>query len=110
MNSPIELLITIADPAEYEKIKTVLDSFKIDGQMIISGQGTAKTALEELFGFSILEKEIVATIVDVNISTKLMQKLFEEINKKTVNGIVFTIPISAISSDLFKMIKEDKND
>ena len=110
MKSPIELLITIADPAEYEKTKEVLDSFKIDGQMIISGQGTAKTTIEELFGFSVLEKEIVATIVDSSISTKLMEKVFEEINRKTVNGIVFTVPISAISSDLFKMIKEDKND
>ena len=110
MKSPIELLITIADPAEYEKTKEVLDSFKIDGQMIISGQGTAKTTIEELFGFSVLEKEIVATIVNSSISTKLMEKVFEEINRKTVNGIVFTVPISAISSDLFKMIKEDKND
>ena len=110
MKSPIELLIIITDPSEYEKAKEVLNSFEVDGQLIISGQGTAKTTIEELFGFSVLEKEIISTIVDSSISTKLMEKVFEEINRKTVNGIVFTVPISAISSDLFKMIKEDKND
>jgi len=110
MKSPIEVLVVIADTSYYSRIKKILKSFKIDGQIVMYGQGTAKTNLGDIFGFGIMEKDVITTIVDTNKAEEICKTLIDEINAKGENGIVFTMPISAISSDLFQIVKEDKND
>ena len=104
MNSPIELLWIIADQAKHDKIEDILASYEVNNKLIIMGKGTAKSTLGDIFSFGIIDRDVICCIVSTKQSPEICQAVNNLINPHGPTGVIFTTPIDAISSDLYKNI------
>lgn len=109
MKAPIETLFIIADRNQEKNILKTLTTHKIYGKILTNANGTAKSMLGDIFGFGIIEKDVIISFVETDKGLKICTLLNKLINKEKDTGIVFTVPIDAISSDLFEFVMGGKN-
>ncbi len=109
MKSPIETLFVIANSTQRKHILKILTENGIYGKVLLAGNGTAKSKIGDIFGFSIIEKDVLISFVNSTDSEKICYLLNSAINRESYEGIVFTTPVDAISSDLFQIVNGGKN-
>ena len=116
-NAPkkIKLLITIVDRGKGEKLAELYRKNKIMYNIILLGDGTAKSEILDYLGLGRTEKDIVLSVVHEN----NVQNIFKELNEKMHldkpgNGVAFTIPVSSVDSiltlDFINNLIEDRRE
>ena len=99
IESPISLLISIVDRDLTQEIEKYLNEKNLIGGLAFMGKGTAESEIADIFGFGIVEREIVWSLINPLMSDKVLKTLNEvlELNKPA-RGIAMTIPASAASN------------
>lgn len=108
---PYQALVMIIneDQETEDKLLELLELYHIEKTMISKAKGTAPSSISDFFGFGVVEKMIVTTMIPSikakDILTKLTQEL--ELNEKN-KGIVLTLPLTGMDSRLFQQLEERK--
>ncbi len=103
-NAPIEMIAVITDRHKTDEVAKILTNYGISSQAIIMAKGTADSSIGDIFGFGIIDKDVICGFCEVEKTDKVMKDIEEQLQlNKPHNGVVMTIPINAISSDLFSM-------
>lgn len=99
----LEIMLAVVNEGEADLVQKVLENNGIEHSFVCMAKGTANSQIENLFSFGIMEKEIVSFIVSSSESKVLFKKLYEELFKNDEHkGLLLTMPLNAISSDLFQ--------
>jgi hypothetical protein len=106
MESPVDLLIAIVNRHKGHNVCEILNDYKVQMHLNCIGHGTAESTLADLFGFGIVERDIVISLVPVTISEKILNKLNREFHfNERHNGLAMTIPVNSIEKNLLDFIK-----
>ena len=99
ISAPFELMITIVERGKSEKVIDILKTHDCSFNLITIGEGTAKSEVSDIFGFGIVDRDVVWSLVDPLMSNKILKTLTEvlELNKPA-KGIAMTIPSNAASN------------
>lgn len=98
---PIKLLITIVDRGKGEKVTALYKKLKVSYQLILLGQGTADSDIIDLLGLAETDKDVVLSVVEVDLVGKIFERLNEDLQfNKAGHGIAFTIPISSVGGPI----------
>lgn len=104
-NYPLQLLTCITYREDVKHVEKIFEQFGVVEHGVLMGKGTAQSLLGDLFGFGIIDRDIVCGIVDTDMSKKIIDALDEKFNfANTESGICFCVPVNAISSDLFEQL------
>jgi len=99
ISAPFELLITIVERGKSDKVCEILSVHDCQHNLITLGEGTAKSAASDIFGFGIVEREIIWSLVDPIMTNKILKTLNETLElDKPQRGIAMTIPCNAASN------------
>jgi nitrogen regulatory protein PII len=97
----IKLLITIVDRGNGEKIAELLRENNVIYNMILLGNGTAKSEILDYLGLGRTEKDIVLSVVNDEDIDNILKNFNEKMNmSEPGNGVAFTIPISSVDSSM----------
>lgn len=104
-NYPLQLLTCITYRENVKHVEKIIEQFGVVEHGVLMGKGTAQSLIGDLFGFGIIDRDIVCMIVDLNMSKDIIAELDKKFDfDKSENGICFCIPVNAISSDLFEQL------
>lgn len=104
-NYPLQLLTCITYREDVKNVEKIFEQFGVVEHSVLMGKGTAQSMLGDLFGFGIIDRDIVCAIVNLKMSEDIIEALDQKFNfAKTDTGICFCIPVSAISSDLISQL------
>lgn len=105
--SPIEVLFAIAGEGKSREILNLLEGNGEYNSVCLIGKGTGKSEVADLFGFGILPREIVISLVKSDHSLKLIEAIAKEMQYEDEQheGIAFTVPLSAIEKGMLSYIK-----
>ncbi len=102
---PLRLLIVVIDRDKSKIVEKAFDDFSIVEKTTLVARGTAATALGDIFNFGIIDRDIICAIVEENRLNLVTEKLDNIIDFQEKGlALRFCVPISAISSDLFKLL------
>lgn len=105
IKAPVEIIIVIADREKSEHASAILEAHAGAHNLIFRGKGTAQSDIANIFGFGIIEREIVIGFIDVDYSEKALITLNEELKLyEPHNGIAMTVPISSIGNNVLDML------
>lgn len=105
VNSPIEILFVIVGHKNLEKASEVLEDNGIQYKTVMPGKGTAESKLGDLFGFGIIDRDVITTVVKTEQRSKILSELDEKLNlSEPHNGVAFAMSIDAITSDVLQML------
>ena len=112
IDSPVNLLITIVGRNKGNEVVEILNKYKIFTHVICIGNGTSESGIADLFGFGIIERDIVISLIHVSTSSKILNSLDKNFHfNEKHNGLALTIPINSIeqkSLEILKIIKKEK--
>lgn len=112
IDSPVNLLIAIVGRNKGTDAIKVLNRYKIFTHFVCIGNGTAESEIADLFGFGIIERDVVISLAPVTNSTKILNSLDRKFHfKERHNGLALTIPINSVEKKILeslKIIKEEK--
>lgn len=104
-NYPLQLLTCITYRENVKTVEKVLEDFEIVEHSVLMGKGTAQSMIGDLFGFGIIDRDIVCAIVNNETSQQIIETLDKKLNfSQTRSGICFCVPVNAIGSDLFSQL------
>ena len=99
ISAPFEVLICIVERGLSNKVNEILEVHDAMFHITTLGEGTAKSEAADIFGFGIVEREIIWALVDPLMSTKILNTLNEVLDlEKPRKGIAMTIPANAASN------------
>ncbi len=102
---PIEIICVIVDRKLEKDTEKVLEKYEINNYVTFLGEGTAKSALGDLFGFGITEKSVLIGLVDRLKSRDVLEDLREEIGyDRDGRGLAMTLPLSSATSTMLDML------
>jgi len=89
------LIITIVFEGYLNQVMTAAKRAGANGGTVIKGRGLAHKQASKILGFNIEpEREVVLTIVDESIKTKVMEEITKEVGIKTPGkGICISLPV-----------------
>ena len=92
----LKLLITIVNREKADIFTTFLESFDINMQLVVAGQGTATTEMMRFLGYSDNKKAIIISVIRedrANVALRFLDEKFKTI--KNGKGIAFTVPMTS---------------
>ena len=93
----LKLLITIVNREKADIFTTFLESFDINMQLVVAGQGTATTEMMRFLGYSDNKKAIIISVIRedrANVALRFLDEKFKTI--KNGKGIAFAVPLSSV--------------
>lgn len=106
IKSPINLLIVIVNRHKGDSVVAALNEKNITAHVNCMGYGTSESGIADLFGFGIIERDIVASLVPSTESKNILEELNGKFNfDEPHNGLAFTVPVNSIEKKLFDFIK-----
>lgn len=100
-SKPIKLLITIVDRGKGEMVTALYKTMNVSYQLICLGEGTADSAIMDLLGFAETDKDVVLSVVEVELVSDIFNRLNTDLLfEKPGHGIAFTIPISSVGGPI----------
>lgn len=98
---PLKLVICIVNRGIGEHVVKLCAEEGIDFRIILRGHGTADSETLNLLGIGDKEKDIVLLSVKASNSDEIMKRLTRELElERAGRGIAFSIPFSAVASQL----------
>lgn len=109
ISCPYKALILIINEGRNieDKIMYVFKTHDIMRSVISFAKGTAPSTLSDFFGFGVDNKIVVSTFVESEKAEEIIHDLKEilEVDKRD-RGMVFTLPITALSSNILGLWRE----
>lgn len=106
VKSPFEIMVAIVDRGDGDKVSELLEQNHIQQTVTLQGTGTADSEVAELFGFGVVERDIVVCLVDQGRSKAMVELLYTDLNMGIEHsGCVFTISPSSATLDLINLLK-----
>lgn len=108
--SKLEVLITIVNRIKAEYYVDLIQSFEVNMQMIVYGEGTANEQILQVLGITSSQKAVIISIVNKKNSKDILNKLSEKFKTiKNGKGIAYTIPMSSIIGvSIFSFLSNNK--
>ena len=92
----LKLLITIVNREKSDIFTAFLESFDINIQLVVAGQGTATTEMMRFLGYSDNKKAIIISVIREDRANAALQFLNEKFKTiKNGKGIAFTVPMTS---------------
>jgi nitrogen regulatory protein PII len=92
----LKLLITIVNREKSDIFTAFLESFDINMQLVVAGQGTATTEMMRFLGYSDNKKAIIISVIREDRANAALQFLNEKFKTiKNGKGIAFTVPMTS---------------
>ncbi|MDD4110334.1 MAG: hypothetical protein PHS54_02145 [Clostridia bacterium] len=111
IDSPVDMLIAIVGRHKGNEAIEILNKYKIFTHVICIGNGTAESDIADLFGFGIIERDVVISLIPVIKSTKILNSLNRKFHfKERHNGLAFTIPINSIEKKILESMEVNKGE
>lgn len=105
VNSPIEILFVIIGHKNLEKVYEIFENNGIEYKTVMPGKGTAESKLGDLFGFGIIDRDVITTVVKTEQRSKILQELDAKLKlSEPHNGVAFSMSIDAVTSDVLQML------
>ena len=92
----LKLIVTVVDRPKAEFYMDVIGGFEVNCQMLMSGQGTARSEIVDLLGLN-PEKAVILSVAREDRVTEIMntlEKKFETV--RNGKGVAFAVPLSSI--------------
>lgn len=92
----IEFLMVIVERGKVEKATAILQSMRVDAQVVSFGKGTADSSMAEYFGTEGKEKEVLFAIIKMKDEEIILSTLSEKLKFEEKNtGLAVTLPIKS---------------
>ena len=92
----LKLIITVVDRPKGEFYMDVISGFEVNCQMLLSGQGTARSELVDLLGLN-PEKAVILSVAREDRVGEIMNTLEEKFETvRNGKGVAFAVPLSSI--------------
>ena len=103
---PFEIMIIIVNYGEGDKVVELLKNNNIPLTLQMQGRGTAESDVADIFGFGVVERDVVACFVEEERSRALVEMVYTDLKLDMEHtGLVFTIQPSGATMDLIKTLK-----
>ena len=100
-SNKLELLVTVVGRNKAEYYVDLIQSFKVNMQILTSARGTANANMLSLLGLTDSEKAVIFSIIQQNKIPQAMNVLEEKFQTiKGGKGIAFTIPLTSVIGKL----------
>lgn len=107
----LDVLITIVNRKKGEYFTDLIQSFNVNFQFQVLGQGTASEQLKSLMGFSSSEKLVIFSVIphsNVKLAISTLEEKFKSI--RDGKGIAFTVSLSSvIGRSVYGFLSNNKN-
>ena len=105
----LKLLFTVVDRQKGEFYLDVISQFDVNYQMVIGGQGTARSDLVELLGLE-PHKAVVVSVIRDDLCETVMQCLEDKFATiRGGKGISFAVPLSSvIGVNLYQFLSDNR--
>ena len=101
----VEMFVAIVKKGKGEEVTKILNAYRIDLQIISQGHGTASSAMADLLGFSVTEKDVVVAVIPMKDTKDILAKIEEVLQiKEKATGIAFTVPLKSATSEMMRAI------
>ena len=92
----LKLIITVVDRPKGEFYMDVISGFEVNCQMLLSGQGIARSELVDLLGLN-PEKAVILSVAREDRVNEIMNTLEEKFETvRNGKGVAFAVPLSSI--------------
>ena len=92
----LKLIITVVDRPKGEFYMDVISGFEVNCQMLLSGQGTARSEIVDLLGLN-PEKAVILSVAREDRVGEIMNTLEEKFETvRNGKGVAFAVPLSSI--------------
>ena len=92
----LKLIITVVDRPKGEFYMDVISGFEVNCQMLLSGQGTARSEIVDLLGLN-PEKAVILSVAREDRVNEIMNTLEEKFETvRNGKGVAFAVPLSSI--------------
>ena len=92
----LKLIITVVDRPKGEFYMDVISGFEVNCQMLLSGQGTARSEIVDLLGLN-PEKAVILSVAREDRVTEIMNTLEDKFETvRNGKGVAFAVPLSSI--------------
>lgn len=109
VSNKLELLITIVNRNKADFYMDLIQSFEVNMQLAVLGEGTAKAELLEYLGLVSSEKTVIFSVIREEKAKEALDTIEEKFNTiKNGKGIAYTVPLSSvIGKMLFGFLAND---
>ena len=107
----LKILITVVSRAKADFYMDHIQSFGVNMQMVIFGQGTAPREIATAMGLADSERAVILSIIGENQLQAALESLGEKFNTIVGGkGIAYTIPMtSIIGKSIFNFLSDNRN-
>lgn len=92
----LKLLFTIVNRDKADIFTALLESFDINMQLVVSGQGTATTEMMRYLGYSDNKKAIIISVIREDRASAALQFLDKKFKTiKNGKGVAYTVPMTS---------------
>lgn len=93
----LRMIITFVDRGQGEKATKLYEKLGAANHQIFLGYGTASSEIYAYLGFGMIEKDVVISLVDVDLVPFMFNALKEEMNFNSPgHGIACSVPILSV--------------
>ena len=105
----LKLLVTEVDKSKGEFYLDTISQFEVNCQMVLSGQGTARSEIIDMLGLN-LQKAVIVSLVREDQMEAVLQCLEDKFATiKNGKGIAFAIPLSSvIGVNLYQFLSNNR--
>ena len=107
----LKILITVVSRAKADFYMDHIQSFGVNMQMVVFGQGTAPREIATAMGLADSERAVILSIIGENQLQAALESLGEKFNTIVGGkGIAYTIPMtSIIGKSIFNFLSDNHN-
>jgi hypothetical protein len=107
----LKILITVVSRAKADFYMDHIQSFGVNMQMVVFGQGTAPREIATAMGLTDSERAVILSIIGENQLQAALESLGEKFNTIVGGkGIAYTIPMtSIIGKSIFNFLSDNRN-
>lgn len=109
VSSSLELLVTIVNRNKADFYMDLIQSFEVNMQLAVLGEGTANAELLQYLGLASSEKTVIFSVIRAELASAALDTIEEKFHTiKNGKGIAYTVPLSSvIGKMLFGFLAND---
>lgn len=109
VSNKLELMVTIVNRNKADFYMDLIQSFEVNMQLAVLGEGTANAELLQYLGLASSEKAVIFSVIREEKASAALDTIEEKFNTiKNGKGIAYTVPLSSvIGATLFGFLAGD---
>ncbi len=110
VSNRLELLITIVARNKADFFMDLIQSFEVNMQLAVLGEGTANADILQYLGLASSEKAVIFSVIREELAAAALDKIEEKFKTiKNAKGIALTVPLSSvIGASLFGFLSNNR--